>query len=292
MRDKCFDEGMIQAFFDGELEAGLLEQVARHVSGCDPCAMLMSDIEAESASVAAAFEIENFELVPTERLRTKIFTEIAVLENGQSSWLKKAAAALGFSGGFKWTSPSLAAFASLIFVVGVVAFVLTSKPDIATDASLASNPPANPTRAPQNESKTSAPPVINTPAPAAGDNGDDSSARMVRQASYVETRAPERIVKPPVGTQPLQDEQRYLSTINTLKRSVDVRKDQMLKPSNLVSYERDMAIVDDAIKKMQKIARKNPKDEASKQLLLASYQNKIDLLSAVSDKTELMASLR
>jgi ribosomal protein S15P/S13E len=286
MRDRCFDEGMIQAFFDGELEAGLLEQVARHVSGCDPCAMLMSDIEAESASVAAAFEIENFELVPTERLRTKIFTEIAVLENGQFSWLKKVASALGFSGGFKWTSPSLAAFASLILVVGVVAFVLMSKPGIATDAPLASNPPA---KAPQSESKTT-PPVINTPAPA-GDNGDDGGVR-VRQASYVETRAPERIVKPLVGTQPLQDEQRYLSTINTLKRSVDVRKDQMLKPSNLVSYERDMAIVDDAIKKMQKIARKNPKDEASKQLLLASYQNKIDLLSAVSDKTELMASLR
>jgi len=66
----------------------------------------------------------------------------------------------------------------------------------------------------------------------------------------------------------------------------------MLKPSALVSYERDMAVVDDAIKKLQKAARKNPKDEGSKQILLASYQNKIDLLNSVSQKEELMATLR
>jgi ribosomal protein S15P/S13E len=288
MKNNCFDEGIIQAFFDGELKAGLLEQVARHISDCEPCAMLMSNIEAESAAVSMAFERENFELVPTERLRAKIFTEIAELENGRASWLKKAAAALGFSNGFKWTSPAVAAFASLVFVVGVVGFVLMSKPEAPPAiAGIQSKSVIN---------KTAVAPSVVPDDSVQGTQDEPVSNPIVRQASYVPARAVYRetvsapVVK--VEVQPLQDEQRYLQTIDTLKRSVDDRKDNMLKPSNLVSYERDMAIVDDAIKKMQKAARKNPKDEASKQLLLASYQNKIDLLSAVSEKTELMVSMR
>jgi hypothetical protein len=289
MREKCFDEGMIQAFFDGELESGLLEQVARHVSDCNGCAMMMGDIEAESASVAAAFEIENFELVPTERLRTKIFTEIAELENGRTSWLQKAAAAFGFSKGFKWTSPSVAAFASLIFVIGVVALVLTStrqetviKNPVASAAKPVQRDPA-----PQDPATTAAAPSL--PAEAV-----ENPSPKFRQASYVEPKiaAGPETKRIAAESQPLDDEQRYLQTIATLKKSVDNRKDNMLKPSALVAYERDMAVVDDAIKKLQKAARKNPRDEASKQILLASYQNKIDLLSAVSDKTELMATLR
>jgi hypothetical protein len=43
---------------------------------------------------------------------------------------------------------------------------------------------------------------------------------------------------------------------------------------------------------MKAEVRRNPKDEAAKQILRASYQNKIDLLSSVADKTDLMASLR
>ena len=48
----------------------------------------------------------------------------------------------------------------------------------------------------------------------------------------------------------------------------------------------------DAIVKMQKEVRKNPKNEAARQVLRSSYQNKIDLLNSVAEKTELMASIR
>jgi hypothetical protein len=294
MRDKCFDEGMIQAFFDGELDSGLLEQVARHVSGCEPCAFLMSEIEAESASVAAAFEIENFELVPTERLRTKIFTEIAEFETGGASWLSKAAAALGFSRGFRWTSPSVAAFASLVLVVGVVAVLLTSRPEVTTQPVAQISPKIAPAEKtlpgiPQAEPKSALP---------AGEISERApiETAIARKAVYVEPRAndADRVIarEPVAESQPLQGEERYLQTIKTLKGSVDTHKEETLKPSALVSYERDMAVIDDAISKMQKAARKNPKDEAARQVLFSSYQNKIDLLSAVSDKTELMASLR
>jgi hypothetical protein len=53
-----------------------------------------------------------------------------------------------------------------------------------------------------------------------------------------------------------------------------------------------MAVVDDAINKMRNEVKKNPKNESAKQVLYASYQNKIDLLNSVSRKEELMASLR
>ena len=44
------------------------------------------------------------------------------------------------------------------------------------------------------------------------------------------------------------------------------------------AFERDLAMTDDAIKKMKKEVKRNPNDEAAKQVLRASYQNKIDLL--------------
>ncbi len=302
MRDKCFDEGMIQAFFDGELESNQLELVARHVSGCDPCAVLMSEIEAESASVAAAFEIENFELVPTERLRTKIFAEIAEFDNGGSSaiqkTLRKAAAALGFSRGFRWTSPSVAAFASLVLVAGVVTFLVMSRPDV-SEKLVADNSPKVAVPAvsrDSNSGNTVAPPVTSGREPAIEAGSSDRPVLQARKVAFVQPKpvdSTERIDLPrTVESQPVEGEERYLQTIKTLKSSVDTRKEDTLKPSALVAYERDMAVIDDAISKMQKAARKNPKDEAAKQILFASYQNKIDLLSAVSDKTELMASLR
>ncbi len=297
MRDKCFDEGMIQAFFDGELESNLLEQVARHVSDCDPCAVMMSEIEAESSSVAAAFEIENFELVPTERLRTKIFAEIAEYENGGSSWLGRAAAALGFSGGFRWTSPSVAAFASLVLVTGIVAFLIVSKPNVAEKTVAENNPARTAVPAVSNGGNTIAPAISGTEPPVESVESIDRSASPARRVAFVQPKQAgidtQRIDLPRTAdVVPLDGEERYLQTIKTLKTSVDTRKEDTLKPSALVAYERDMAVIDDAISKMQRAARKNPKDEGAKQILFASYQNKIDLLSAVSEKTELMASLR
>jgi hypothetical protein len=43
---------------------------------------------------------------------------------------------------------------------------------------------------------------------------------------------------------------------------------------------------------MRVVVKKNPKNEAAKDVLRASYENKIDLLNSVAEKTELMASLK
>ena len=77
-----------------------------------------------------------------------------------------------------------------------------------------------------------------------------------------------------------------------MSKNVEPKKDEVLRPSARVGYERDMAFVEQAIKTMQSKARKNPKDEGAKQVLFASYQNKIDLLNSVAEKGELMATLK
>jgi hypothetical protein len=87
-------------------------------------------------------------------------------------------------------------------------------------------------------------------------------------------------------------EDTYVRTISSLSKIVDTQKDTAMRPSQRVAYEHDMAVVDDAIAKMKKEVKKNPADRSARQVLYASYQNKIDLLKSVSQKEELMASLR
>jgi hypothetical protein len=102
----------------------------------------------------------------------------------------------------------------------------------------------------------------------------------------------------PVGVAPnsnadgyLPGEESYVKTIETLSDSVAGQKDSVLKPSQQVAYERDLAVVDDSIKRMRKAVRNNPKNDSAKQVLYSSYQNKIDLLNSVAQREELVAGL-
>ena len=80
-----------------------------------------------------------------------------------------------------------------------------------------------------------------------------------------------------------------MKTIENLSSTVENQKDTALRPSARITYERDMAVVDDAIKRMKHEVRKNPKNESAKQVLYSSYQNKIDLLNSIAQKEELMS---
>ncbi len=103
---------------------------------------------------------------------------------------------------------------------------------------------------------------------------------------------PDTKVELTAGSENLSGEESYVKTIATLEKTVDSHKDEILKPSARFSFERDLAVTDDAIKKMRAEVKKNPKNEAAKNVLRASYQNKIDLLNSVAEKSDLMASLK
>lgn len=294
MTEKCFDIGEIQAFLDGELRAAQAEAVSRHVAMCDDCAILLAEAEEETSFAFGALEQEFNTLVPTRRLWTKINDSI---EREKKSFWKPIFAYL--------LKPSTAAFAGLLFVAVVSLSLLILKSE-KTPSYVAAINEKTPITAPSsaNEStpdKIVAPAMIVKPNARAtyhdvSDKGEfralkASAVKIERNAENVKTAArTENVV--PVSRESVRGEESYLKTIATLTATVNERKDQTLGASSRFAFERDLAVTDEAIKQMKREVEKNPNNDAAKQILRVSYQNKIDLLNAVADKTELMASLK
>ena len=293
MTDKCCDIGAIQAFLDGELDSEVSETVARHVALCNDCAVLLAESEEESAIAFSALEQEFSTLVPTRRLWTKINDSIA--REKKSFWKPIYAFLL---------KPQTAALASLIFVALVSVTLLSLKPDEPAKY-VARVDEKKQNIIPAAATSTDAPAPVAAPpglpvrrnAPLAVGNQNKNELRPVKIA-LVKSRAEnvQPLAKPdaviPARRENLPGEESYLKTITSLTETVNRRKDQTLTASSRFAFERDLAVTDDAIHKMRSEVRKNPNNEAAKQILRASYQNKIDLLNSVADKTELMASLK
>ena len=284
MNVNCFDIGTIQAFFDGELAHEELSRVSGHIAACDACALMLAEVEDESAVVFPALEREFNTLVPTQRLWNKINDSIAI-ERDNTPIMQKAWAFLRVALG----NPSIAVATSVLIVVGVVAAVWMNRTPV--DKTVA-------------EIKT---PVttVSTPAVSAPNTSDSvASLKTTPPVNYEQAayRADNRrvaatpaVFKPNATTSAdgyLPGEESYVKTISSLSKTVETQKDNTMRASERIAYERDMAVVNDAISKMKTEVKKNPKNESAKQVLYSSYQNKIDLLNSVSQKEELMASLR
>jgi len=306
MKDMCFEMGTIQAFLDGELASDTLENVSRHLAMCNDCAVLLAEAEEESAFVFSALEQEFNTLVPTQRLWTKINDSIE--QQRKPFWHPVFAF-------FK--NPAMAAFASMLIVFSVFIAYLNINND--NYKSVAAVPEIK---------QKSLVPAVNIPSIESYD-AENSSALPAKDALPQETastarttqrsyqivsanvdsnnrrkniernsnnQSPREIVKPPQPQPAVYDyvagQESYVKTIATLEKTVNNSKDAVLRPSERFAFEKDLAVVNDAITKMQAEVKKNPKNEAAKDVLRASYQNKIDLLSSVSEKNELMASLK
>jgi hypothetical protein len=121
-------------------------------------------------------------------------------------------------------------------------------------------------------------------------NLSDEQLKKTIRANFVE-RGPRTPNAIPASAQYLPGEESYIRTIGDLQQGVTVQN-ASLSASNQVSFARDMAVVDDSIKKMRDVVRKNPRNQAAKQVLYSSYQDKIDLLRSSAQSNELMASLQ
>lgn len=314
MRQECFDEGTIQAFLDGELAADVSLRVSDHVAACGACALLLAEAEEETATVFAALEREFDALVPTRRLWTKINDSLAEERKQTSRWQRF------------WTSiaaqianPSIAVAAGVLIVLGFFALISGLRsdsvdqtvarvqnpliPDITQQSNI--NPPLNP---PMKVDPIFAknPPVKfddddqkqNTPVYRTvkrENNSQNNLRRLAVQANYAENSNQPKIKDQRPKTENLQylpGEESYVKTIVTLTQTVEGQKENVLRPSARVAFERDLAVVDDAIKKMKTEVRKNPRNDSAKRVLYSSYQNKIDLLNSVAERNELMASLK
>lgn len=284
MSGKCFEIGTIQAFLDGELAPASSSGFTTHVADCDICAAMLARAEEEMSVVFPALDREFNTLVPTQRLWTRINESIVEEKRSAPFWQRFRDAVLA-----QIASPSLAAAAGVLIVFGIFAAVWSLRP-----VSIADPGPVASTTTPQ---------AVTRP-PVAGNQGDDTTAISVPAETRSTPRAERAAytrenIKPvtadyrPAAVTPapayLPGEESYMKTIENLSSSVDNRKDTALRPSARISFERDMAVVDDAIKRLKHEVRKNPKNESAKQVLYSSYQNKIDLLNSISQKEELMS---
>jgi anti-sigma factor RsiW len=297
MNGKCFEIGTIQAFLDGETSPEVSLRFADHAGGCDSCARLLADADEQNAVVFSALERELNSLVPTQRLWTRINDTIEVEKSRAPLW-QKTLAYLRAS----LLNPSLAAAAAIVLFVGMVAIVTTNR-DAGT--LVADERPIRPTTTqngevslPPSNTVTETADAQSTPAAVAPVKISNLKASEMR-ALAASVRANDRAITPqnavytvPAADPYLPGEESYVKTISDLKENVDSQKDAVLTPSARVSFERDMAVVEDSIQRTRDVVKKNPRNQAARQVLYSSYQDKIDLLNSVAQREELMASLK
>jgi len=285
----CIDIGTLQAFLDGELSLDLSAAVSDHLDACDACTCLLSEAEAEEAFVMPALAREFDTLVPTQRLWTKINEHIET-EKRERPWYKK----LGAVALTLLARPSFAvATAALLFVVIGAGFFLSRQPaandTVATHTAPVGNPAATLVKAAPPEADEK-PDVAQTTE--FNDMPKAAPRHRAIRAAYTTVSAQPEPARSSSGSAIDPTLQNYESTIAGLSRSLQGQKDSVMAVQERIAFERDMALVNNTIAKMRAQVRKDPNDASARQVLYSSYQNKIDLLNSVSQKQELVASLR
>ena len=318
MKEICLDEGTIQAFLDGELNDSQMDAATHHLALCDSCVYLLSEAEKESAFAFAALDGEVNVLVPTQRLWSKINDSLTEEKRKDSFWFNFTSFISNLS------RPSIAAFASLTIVGGLFAALFVSRPipgngDVAVNQTNqriirpAENnlPLLTENQSVVNSGKTEsiepAPTVETVPAVTRANIRPERNQEFSRKQEFSVQKAYYRKsernqisdsnntksnVVVSAAPQFLPGEETYIRTIANLSETVNAQKDVMLKPSARFAFEKDLAMIDNAIDKMKSEVKNNPKNDAAKDILFASYQNKINLLNTVTERTELMASIK
>ena len=285
---ECFDEGSLQAYFDGELSTELAESVSRHLTTCVVCAGTVHQAERENALMFSALEPEMSQDVPTEQLRARINAAIEappvlVVSQRPASFSLSKLRVLGGSGVnllsqflgnlSHLASQRAAAFASILALValGSIFAVIELRnggnlvvPPV--EIAVGVNPPKVPTP------DVLAPPPIET------------------------AKKPGRLPRPPAGNAPRRNqiagvklipgEENYLKTIAALDIDLKERGPQSMIPAMRSEYERNLKLVDYAIAASRSTAKRNPNDPQATEFMFAAYQNKIDLMNNIAEQAQ------
>lgn len=76
----CIDEGTLQTWFDGELDANAAATVTTHLNACVRCAESARTLEAENLILSEGLSAEFSEAIPTDRLRQRVNAAVAELQ--------------------------------------------------------------------------------------------------------------------------------------------------------------------------------------------------------------------
>jgi hypothetical protein len=312
MRNRCLDEGLLQAYIDGELSQGHAAEAAAHIASCGACAAALAEAAGENNFFAAAFAPDDSLSVPSQILRSRIGAAVAQLEDSPAS-NRKRSGGFNFDGFltslsslFTFTPQRAAAFASLLVLVaaGVIYFAVI-RPHGTKDAPQGPQEIARGGTTPEHREVT--PPTPNASNNGVTESGDvpvtttvqgNASPRFVN-AGYT----PRRRVSRPEAAQPtpapaetaaakkevLPGEKAYQTAIASLEKTIKFGGDASLKPSVRVQYERNLAILDSAIEQTRKVASTNPKDKDAVGFLMSAYQSKVELLTKVADQAQVAA---
>jgi hypothetical protein len=327
----CLDEGLLQALIDGELSAEARREAEAHLALCPSCATAAEEAAREFALFSQALAFDEPLNVPTERLRANITSALAEMQAAQATDRVAARDSSGGRSRSFWSSLAaslaprqVAVFASLALaavVLAVTFFALRPgsqpgkeesqeivkgsgpSPRPSTDASVAkpAASPADVEAGPQggpdggdiaknmpgpikpdtakNQPKGGPPQKIRPQTP---QTGDRSAGQLAA--------APQRPKTPRPDLLPVERE--YVREIAALKTSIERQKLQTLSPTLRAEYERNVAVVDEAIASTRAAVRSNPADKDAQEFLRTAYQDKIDLLAAVAGKSQLAADAR
>lgn len=297
MTKRCLDEGLLQAYIDGELSNERAVEAASHIASCDACATALAGFEHDSAFFATAFAPEESISVPTEVLRSRINASVAQLEDARALDQSRSNGRNfnGFlatlSGLFTFTPQRAAAFASVLALIaaGIIYFAVVKKPGT----------PDSP-QAPHELASSGTPkitpavePNVVTPTPEIVDNAGGPQKVSVVNAKYNPRRHAKKVEGLTPATTPevkkelaLPGEKDYRQAIASLETTIKMGGDRTLKPAVRIQYERNLAILDNAIDQTRKVAAQNPKDKDAVGFLMSAYQSKVELLTKVADQAQ------
>jgi hypothetical protein len=301
---------MIQSYADGELSLAMMEAAAAHINSCAACALAVREAEAESAILSSAFAPEMSLSVPTARLRERLDAAIAELrtqtpqavESSGSrlrAWLGSLFAPMAFAPRQAVGFASLAAVLAFAVIFSVI-HLRRSTPEYAREVK--GGAPVAFTIPEVRVRETEVPgAVVETGGvsfrPVKG-IAKRARPRVQRNREEVVTplvaknnSAPKRPAPPEKDTL-LPGERSYLTAIASLTTNLEAGSEGGLKPSLRAEYERNLAVVDQAIEATRHAARSNPNDDDAANFLLTAYQSKVDLLNTVADQARLSASAR
>lgn len=287
---ECIEEGILQAYVDDELSPEMAERVATHMASCATCAEAAIVASGEMSLMTNAFEAENALEIPTVRLRERIDAAIAELNHPPHSFVQTESGRFGnwlasFAGMFKVSPQRALGFASLVAVVAfaaIFAIVRLNRPEATGDAPQLVAGATNPT---DNGAKGSPSPTPSrTVVPEKEKDIPKKQTTPKKQPKTILVPEPDQLPKDELAVKPLPGEENYLKAIDSLAYEIQASGETAMKPSLRAEYERNLAIVDQAIDSTRRVARRNPKDPDASAFLYSSYQSKLDLLSAVAEQ--------
>jgi hypothetical protein len=331
----CFDEGTLQAYADGELDAVRAGEVSAHLAACATCAAVINEASENFALLSSALDAGETLSIPTERLRARIDAAIAELQPTRIAQPYRSPSFVerlrDFASSLAFVPRQATGFVSLVVAAVLLASIF-----------YLFRPQARTTQQGQNVTNEIA--KVNQPTSAGasttgqnvtrqnGANGAGTSGETIGQESN--NKQESNGGKPGVGRAAtnsvgrtfggssqfvngsyrtasgagggaarsnvdnvsnaalLPVEKPYAVAAASLKSSIDQQGTRVMTPTLRAEYERNLAVVDRAIAASRVAARRDPSDRDAQEFLRSAYQDKLELLRAVADQTQLASVTR